>query len=1037
MSQNYIEGQLRLALQAGASRGWKETTVSDVTRSLLVKVLEDEVHERDILLSELRRCLHVGSYQAATSWIETILDAIEILDRCEGLDSAIVHRLLRVRSLLTDEMILVIRRSREDIDRFKTECVNRWDEVQLSLCDVGARGRPDAYFDIEFKSEFKKRSDQYEKVYKPEGGELVSLVVQCLFVVRFKDKVYYTLHDRSFSGAEDNLSKYSLITGRLSVTDLSSAWNTDNRIQLRTLCKNGLRRVLHKAEELGLSARTAEDYLTKTTPEEPAETKDKRAEFIGIFEDEKGKVLSCLYAIFITPEEYDDIVRRGPYLIPVTQRELTSLRALGLLNDILHKNSCNLCDSGELIPGIDQGRGITATTANARCRSKPGSPCIVRSVDNALSKRKDIAVVNRHSKDYQEKRIIRNGVRTDGDTVIISLDIPDYPLLDAKTISLIRDQLQKLIQTCLPIDPIRECGYKCRIQTTPQGYIIILQKTDGQHVDRVLSPAEAKSREASIALVAYFFSVYMLMKLASLRGWRGRQSEIPEVRVGLHTDHLGEVPGRLELLLSRKSINDAVRIMEFGHEGQILGSQNYILQLLTEIQRYFEISQTGKATEIEARFVKESGEAVRSLQREKSKEENEHGIWDPDALGKLLDALAFPPLVRMEICEHEDIAKCFSEVGLPIIDFGHYTDESDFRRRLFSLGVGMPFIQPETCSGQIPPMYGRPESPIVRVPIIQRSRNTTDEERQKLIDSLQFAEHITCYGYSNIRMLRKIYSDYVASKRGLEHLKQLKVIFYAYEQFQDINETNPQVVAQVHWIMGFMYANWIAEWLRSNARETEVPKVSVSINTIRYGFNVFKVTYAASTDYEDNIRFTVPMPGRSFELSPVFVIKRGAPLYHGFTEICERYIEQGKIENSNDICVNECRPSIPPLVQRLFEDSSVVKLESCEENDEARASLSDKLGCSSMDLLQARTVWEEWLRTNKQKPFDPSQLQLTGWIAAEYGPLYTELCKDFIEEIYNYRWADAYRLLECCKIHHDHFAANTDARGKFLSEFGV
>ncbi len=939
-----------------------EDIANDICKNIVSLVKANRGNTVDITLEEVKKHLLSRIRETLTSapadffnlkqlLIKKLNQQLEVIPEVIPLGGTIQHIFSKVRFWLEDELILVFPKNPDYIQEFK-EKLSRVDNPVLFLQEIGIATTDGSrlYFDIEFKSEFIKKSKQYDQNdYTASPSDPISLVVQCMFIVCYKNGVLYTLHDRSYSGAEDRLSKYALITGRLSVIDLLNGV-AGGKISVNRLCKNTLIRELQEIDELGLPKESAkryveESYVTEDTPDAGQNT---RIKFIGVYEDKKGRVLSLLYAIFATFDEYNnDLTKRGPYLIPINPKEFSKLRILNLLNDILDHNSCSSCRFDENIVATLQQRDCENCERKSTCVHQE-KPCIIWDISEEICRNMSLEhfkendlLVNR------EKNIGKYRTRLTSNTAIIALDISDYSLLSTKTTLEIRDQLRRLIRSFLPMHHTHASDDSYRIHTTPNGYTIILRKQSNSQL-----------KEMKIALVAYFFSIYLGMKLSHLKEWQ--KNKQPDIRIGLHTDDLETSTSFSgEEYSPGNGINKAFRIVNFGQRRQILCSQNFAVQLLAEIEEC--------GTQVEAY----QADKINNLRKR-----GQAGIWDSSKLPTFLSSLGIPPVVAMEICKDKSIIECFQRRGLPICDFGFFTEDNGPRHRVFNLGIFNSENEQPVPSGQTRDTkllteqlfdYGNVEQPIARVPIIYRNKNTTNDELRKLVDSLQYAQRLTIYGYSNIRMMKEIYKKYIVGESKLRYLVDLNVIFYDYNQYKDINETKPLTVTQVHWIRGFLYAHKIAQQLR----DIEI-NVKITINKMRYGFNVFKVAYAieSPTEYRDHIRFTVPMPGRAFELSPVFIINRGDSLYHGFLEICEKYIEQGIKENSDDISIEEYEPADKggKWIEELFgaspteingvSNNQYLGLTEGKENN--RQEILEKLGEYSNELIKERDFTEAY-----------------------------------------------------------------------------
>ena len=784
--------------------------------------------------------------------------------------------LAKVRFWLEDELILVYPKSRAYIDDLKARLLGA---LPSSLALTDLQSVPDDLaddsllcFDIEFKSEYIKNSGRYKEGYEATAHDPISLVAQCMFVICHQNGFFYTVHDRSYAGAEDRLSKYAMITGRLAAKDLKSPVLAEGTM-VKLVCHSTLHRELQELDELGLSSTSAAKYINENNlyPGLP------RTQFVGVYEAQGGKVLSFLFAVFVTVDEYNnDLTKRGPYLLPVSPTEFSKLRTLNLLNDILHRNSCSYC--------LGEGQGAFACALG---RDRQDS-CIVRDIRNHIN---DETLARFETFDIdknRDKNIVKYRTRLGCNSVIVAVDIPEYSLLDTDIIQGVRQDLERLIQGFLANFATHTHSYEFWIQPTSKGYIVVLRTSARQRFPT------GSADGSNLALVAYFFSLYLSMVITDISLWQletGQGLQYPDIRIGLHMDDLpSDNDGGI--YFAGNGVNQTLDIVSIGQPRQILCSQSFTLHLLSDLQDHGVKVVYSEGTLHDATTA--------------------HGIWTAAQLGHLLRSLGLAAAIIRDIVRDKSLIACFEQSGIPLSDFGFFTQENGLRYRVFNLGV---FHSTDTDQDLLD--YGNGEQPIVRVPIIYRTKNTTNNELNKLVESLHSAEHLMMYGYSNVRMMREIYRTYIRDQKPENRLKTFTVIFYDYAQYQELNETRALEITQANWIRGFLYAQQIAEAFKGPTSDCKV-----GVNGTRYGFNVFKVIYAANApvEYKDHIRFTVPMPGRAFELSPVFVINRGDPLYHRFLEVCERYVEEGIKENSDNLSVTEYSPNARgyEILERLF-----------------------------------------------------------------------------------------------------------------------
>ena len=819
---------------------------------------------RGYILDRMRETLKI-SLEEFNEFRSQLAKAIR--DDLKNIDSFIDRDIRRIiypqaNFWLEDELILTFPKDEERIQALIEAATNDRD-----VLIKGGPGDRKLQFDIAFKDEFKNDS-------KNANFDQISLVVQCMFVVCYENGVLFALHDRSYSGAEDRLSKYALITGRLSVSDLDRIAN--GKISVSQLClKNALHRELQEIDELGLSQELAHDYTHAAWIEG---TNTPRSKFIGVYRDKRGKVLSFLHAIFVTIEEFNQkLTNRGPYLIPVTPQEFTRLKTLNLLNDILDKNSCDNCFLNE----DDIAENFQKANENRRCKNclNESARCIMWDI---VQKSAPISLKQFKGENlaaYAEDNISRYRTRLEHNAAIVAIDIPQYSQLKITAALDVREQLEKLIYSFLPFRHMDSDRRHFHVLPTSTGFIVVLFKPDDHRYP---------------SLVAYFFSLYLNMQFTKLK--QRYQDQAASIRIGLHTDSLKPSLSFSNKYFLGDGVNKTLQIVNFCNEGQILCSQNFAFQMLTELDAFG--TPVGTDTDEDLRYL--------TVKKTQLLQVNPQFFWNANDLWRNLEQLAIPPVVVMEISQDKSILACFENYGLPIQNFGFFTEDKGHRQRIFNLGI----FNPEDEQDDLPSKparfleYGNSLQPVAKIPFITRNKLTTVDEMEKLVESMKYAQHLTLYGYSNIRLLKEMYKKHCAEELQLESLVEMNIIFYDYEQYRHINETKSIDLTRADWIRGFLYAHQLADELKDK-------DIKIKINTTRYGFNVFKVIYAsdAPIEYQDHIRFTVPMPGKVFELSPLFKISRGDALYHGFLEICEHYIEQGIKENSKDISVRQYFPT--------------------------------------------------------------------------------------------------------------------------------
>ena len=761
--------------------------------------------------------------------------------------------LLQVRFWMEDEIILVHLRDPRHIEHLRQQLRERDPYYQLVNLQHHLTPRGGIIdLDIDFKSEYIRISNHYSETSPLPPDATISLVSQAIFLICSQDRILYALHDRSYAGAEDRLSKYALITGRLSALDIVAV---PNGMSFQMLCKSTLIRELQELDELGLSPEVAQKYVHGNTVFPSGNSPRNR--LTGVYEGKNGKVLSSLFTIFATVDEFNtELTKRGPYLVPVDETVFSYLRAFRLLNDILDYNSCSYCTIRE---------HTTHTCHHA------SSPCIIRNVYEIVHSRIDLAEFKSvNALEEYNSNIGQYHISIDANSIIIAINISNYTLLQYTVVQEIRIYLQGFITRFLENVRSFAANFTYKWQATPQGYVVVFN-------------GDTQSQKT---LVAYFFAIYLTKELNTLR-----QTKLiaTDVRLGLHTADLAQASD--ELFFVGNGINQSLDIADFAQNGQILCSLKYAVQLLMDIQRLDRELSLETIAFNNNRF---------HIQRENSK----GGLWNRDEFSDLLKAIRLPPDTIYQLSHDPMIVSCFKEQGIPMHDFGFFVNATGVRQRIFNLGIFS-----ETVN------YGSEETPISQIPFIYRNSKTTKDEMTKLVESLAFAEQITMYGFSNIRMMKAMYKKLQEDSSYFRSLRELKIIFTNIEQYNDINEPKSSRLARADWIRGWLYAYKIADLLGDRVH------TQVSINTTEYGFKTFKIIYDAKSEYHDHIRFTVPMPGNGFETSPLFIIYRGDPLYHQFLKICEKYIEEGISDNSNDISVYSYHPNSEgkALIDAAFE----------------------------------------------------------------------------------------------------------------------
>lgn len=793
---------------------------------------------------------------------------------------------LKARFWLEDEVILVIKRAdAEKLIELRNEgMVLSQRDFVLQSSNENILG-DSISVSIDFKKAFREEVRNEDQTDAENNTErYTSLVVQALFVVYGdKNNIWLSLHDRSYSGAEDTHSRYSLITGRLNINDLGA-----RTAKVDTVCKEqALKRELTEIDEINLSNHDAQTLLTHSFT--PIARTVNRCEFVGAYQDSKKHLLSFLYVIFVTAEEFNQLTNRGPYLLPVTPREFAKLKALDLVGDIVKTNSCGNCGMVMTDRRLEICKNCGKSPAcNANCDLQP---CILKDVCVCINKVTSALATKKVYMPVPDSNLEKYRARLTRNTTIIAIDIPNYVLGDTKRRNATKEQIERLLLNALPMQYALPGGYHYHLYPTSRGYTLILKKP----VDS--TPA---ANDIKLALVAYFLSLYLAVSfthaIAPAFSEQASKQKVLHVRIALHAcdiEKSASLTGQTNFF--GNGLIEALQIVDLGREQQILCSQNFALQFLAELQ---------SLEPFESDIIERSKDknSITYLKRVSQASE----FIKPETLFTLLEALGFSPIVALDICKDNCIASCYKDYGLPIQDLGFFTDDNGGRHRLFNLGIFPLPDQGANAEAKAQKRrefaYGNTQQPSARIPVVYRSATTTRHELDELVSSFRYTRYVTTYGYSNVRLLREIYKEYVAKEKdstGLPALQSFKIVFYEYEQYRNINERKPQEITRADWFRGMFYAAKIAEAFPT--------KVQIAINKMHYGFNLFKIAYdnTAPPKYKDHLRLTVPIPGDAFEVSPVFIANRGDPLYNRFLEICERYIEQGMRENDDSISLLE------------------------------------------------------------------------------------------------------------------------------------
>ncbi len=410
-------------------------------------------------------------------------DAISKLLRAvskKKLSSSAVGRtpplLSEIEYWLRDEKIIV---TSTRLDAIPAEALQR---RKLSISDV----RTPNDWPIEIWS----KTDWSSRHARSIPASPTSLVVQCMFVIIGDDNRFsFAIHDRSYTGAEDARSQYALVTGRLAWEDMKFQWEENLGIILAA----SLERELQEIDELNLTSTLAGDYSSK-------------AKFVGAFPNHDRSILSFVHVIELKPDEFEQINRRGPYLIPVTPEHYAKLHFLGLLGAILNTNSCANCNT-EL--------ASNAIRSKTGCE-KIGHPCIIQAVLRTCQR-------DPHPLEPAE---VTHKTGKPSNAVILLADIVNFRTLTERGRRDLMIQLNSYLSAWLPKVP---SGLGSRVNCA-EGRLRIVFWRNGD-------PTSAPPNDA---LAAYFLSLYMSLKLEELASYLpGTISGLDTPTVSLRIPHQG------------------------------------------------------------------------------------------------------------------------------------------------------------------------------------------------------------------------------------------------------------------------------------------------------------------------------------------------------------------------------------------------------------------------------------------------------------------------------------------------------------------
>jgi hypothetical protein len=758
----------------------------------------------------------------------------------------------KIESWLLDEKILI---TTEAIDCFLDP------SLELSLPSLPKSPNP-CCVDIRAKSEWPSAD--------PNPPQPKALVVQCIFVVVDKDgSAVLAIHDRSYTGALDAQSRYALVTGRLTWSDMNFQISRGRD----AVCRGALNRELQEIDELNLSREDAADYSA-------------RSKYAGVFPEEQQSLLSFLYVIKLDPDELRRINRRGPYLIPVSPHEYAKLHFLGLLGRILTANTCCECNQDQAQQAIDN---------KLDCEKLPNKRCMIQASLQATA---------REVGDNVRLASVSHPLGPTNSAVLIG-DIVNFRTLEEPR----RRDLAVQIESCLSAWRPRAGSWLLGPKVdTSEGWLRLV----------LWRPSNTDAERARFALTAYFVALYLVLKFEEFDAFLGHGKSSSDyqpisLRIALHADVMAadrvdrhDIQPGLGLLVARD-------ILQFCRPRQILASQGFLLRLVQEIGELLPSDEKLCRQPLTLQPSRCTGFNGNEFALCKSSGE---GPWDEDSLHACLEGLRLP----LEIAKYlgtSALSKIgLKEHGILATDIGYLTTSPTQRHRVFNIWG----ISDNESLAEERASYGERNPPLLRPTILARNAKSTESELRQLIDSISSARHLTIYGFSNIRLLSallKRMDDNDFSTSIDKNLENLKIIFYDYSQAIHINEKQPSYLARMRWLDGFRLALELQE---------KLPKATkVMINHVRYGFNLLKAIYSSQADItlRDQLRVTLPVPGRGFELAPVFTLYRGDPTFYEYLNICERYLEQGRLQNANRITVAEYELS--PTNKQVTDEESALE----------------------------------------------------------------------------------------------------------------
>lgn len=739
------------------------------------------------------------------------------------------------------------------------------------------------------------------QAYEPVKNNIGIVAALILIVVDKHNHYLLTLHDRSFSGARSLNDKYALLTTFFEDED----WAGETRIKADTICRNAIKRNLRQVHELNLDSETVELI-----------TDDTDMEFSHCFENakENSTLFSFLYATKITPDIFATINKRGNYLLALSRHEYSKLHRLGLLGDIIENHSCEQCPREE-----------NRTTTPKDCpfckpkgsgRSDVMSHTCILNRTFSLNGFKDITERNidvEHS-EFKNHPLKKSRLKSKCNATIIKIDVSNYQEIDPDDLVLLKDTLYRMINEFLPNTGSKSGGNRIyKFDSSGVGVSLVLhEETSKDHCEK-LWPS------GSIALL---LSIFLKLKIFELRSRISDSIKLNDsdtkyhfdVRIVLHADDLSEKSTLNVPYFSGSGEVDVQQMIGFCQDGQILCSMQFLMQILSEFVAlnveaglYNEKGRDAKQEwfTVNANIAeKENGNLIRMSF------ENDQSEHSDDALKLTLETLLTEffqlPIsaVHALLQESEMILN-----GMLFMDLGYYSDEMNKRHRLFnvmvtdapnvlSYGTNPNPIQFNLLSDNI--KIGSPVTPTMHANLKLRSDRNTEDTINNLMTSLNFVKEITCYGYSNIRFLTRLYDAFRHKDKDVNitacinwetfvrAIAKLNIIFYRFNEIVHIKQQKNEHIARIEWIVGLLTACQLKN-IFGKIKNKNHDIVRINICKIRHGYNFFKAIYNnnASSKHHDHIRFMLPVPGHNFENAPIYRIQRGHPLFNSYVSTFE------------------------------------------------------------------------------------------------------------------------------------------------------